>query len=287
MPSNTTTIIEKQKDQLDRLLLSATSLIGIILAVTQSVINKDELLIFFIFLFIFVWFFPIYVGYIRGAIIHNNIVERFRGWAYLVGGILIYIFYSNQFFNVGQNFNFFPWGLLKIILFFIITYGLIFYLKRKFFQFFKYTLSEADKIVLKRTYINLLLIVVAYAMYLTISGLIKDSATVNEIVSIPMLVGFSFMSFIIILILISEYRNNKILGKKIRKIPKKGIDISKILLSVSLTCCIILLLLITFITPEFIIPGLQFIVVLMYITLAILYLFILSMGENYKIEIEE
>jgi len=34
---------------------------------------------------------PLYVGYIRGAITKDNVVERARGWTYLVVGVITYL----------------------------------------------------------------------------------------------------------------------------------------------------------------------------------------------------
>ena len=56
--------LDNQKDKLDRLLLSATSLLGLIFGISQIIIGGMDSLIFFIPFIILIWLWPIYIGYI-------------------------------------------------------------------------------------------------------------------------------------------------------------------------------------------------------------------------------
>lgn len=80
-----------KRDKLDYLLLHMSSLLGIIFIFIQNLVGGIKALLLFFPLIIFVIILPIYVGYIRGVIILNSIIERARGWSYLFIGTNFYI----------------------------------------------------------------------------------------------------------------------------------------------------------------------------------------------------
>jgi hypothetical protein len=285
MPINNEGRMDKQKEQLDRLLLSATSLLGIFFGITQSILDKIDALTFFILLLILIWIVPIYIGYIRGTIIYNNIVERFRGWVYFLGGTLIYILFSSVYYLKRPIMNLSTLDyFLVIILIFGIFYFIVF-LSKKFFKFFNHETSKAENIILRRTYTNLLLIGVAFIFYLLAANILREDQ--NALGSVPVYVAIFFMLFMILLSVNSERLNNKILGKTIKTTPKKlWKNTPAILSGISFLIDIGALCVIISFFPQLIIPYLHLIIILLYVSLALFYLFIFySSIENFKIEI--
>ena len=124
--------LDNQKDKLDRLLLSATSLLGLIFGISQIIIGGMDSLIFFIPFIILIWLWPIYIGYIRGAIVLDHILERFRGWIYLIGGIFIYgCFSSLYYFRIKPRIDLSNLEYLSIAIFILIIIGILFYIDKK------------------------------------------------------------------------------------------------------------------------------------------------------------
>jgi hypothetical protein len=284
-PINNNGKIEKQKEQLDRLLLSATSLLGIFFGITQSILDKIDALTFFILLLILIWIVPIYIGYIRGTIIYNNIVERFRGWVYFLGGTLIYILFSSVYYLKRPIMNLSTLDYFLVIILIFGIFGLVIFLSKKFFNFFNHEISKAENIILKRTYTNLLLIGVAFIFYLLTANILREDQ--NALGSVPVYVAIFFMLFMILLSANSERLNNEIFGKTIKTTPKKlWKNTPAILSGISFLIDIGALCVIISFFPQLIIPYLHLIIILLYVSLALFYLFIFySSIENFKIEI--
>jgi len=83
--------LKSRVDKLDSFLLFLSSSSGLVFGVIQSFIKGLESLVLIVPLFFLGWFFPIYVGYVRGAIILGSIPERLRGWLYLLVSIPVYV----------------------------------------------------------------------------------------------------------------------------------------------------------------------------------------------------
>ena len=79
--------------KLDSLLLFLSSSLAIVFGIVQATIGGYNSIIFFIPLLFTGWLMPVYVGYLRGAILLDSVVERIRGWVYLTSGIGAYITY--------------------------------------------------------------------------------------------------------------------------------------------------------------------------------------------------
>ena len=77
--------------KLDSLLLFISSSLSLVFAIMQIIIGGYNSIIFFIPLLFLGWFMPVYIGYLRGAILLDSVVERIRGWLYLVIGAGFYI----------------------------------------------------------------------------------------------------------------------------------------------------------------------------------------------------
>lgn len=80
---------EMKLDKLDTLLLFLSSSLS--LGVTIFAALQDlRWLMYFLPVLVPAWIMPIYVGYIRGALILGSLKERVRGWTYFVSGIGTY-----------------------------------------------------------------------------------------------------------------------------------------------------------------------------------------------------
>jgi len=80
--------------KLDSLFLLIPTVLGIVLSLLQfylGIIGERSGVIAFIPILVIGIGFPIYIGYYRGGIKLDSIVERARGWIYLLGGIPAYV----------------------------------------------------------------------------------------------------------------------------------------------------------------------------------------------------
>lgn len=278
--------LDKQKDKLDRLLLSTTSLLGLIFGISQIIIGGMDSLIFFIPFIILIWLWPIYIGYIRGAIVFDHILERFRGWIYFIGGIFIYgCFSSLYYFRIKPRIDLSNLDYLSIIIFILIIIGILFYIDKKYFDFFNYKLSENDKKILSRTYANLITIGVISILYLIALNTIAINS--QEFFSVPMYIAVGFGIYLIIIVLYFENSNKKLLKglkQKPRFITKKGRDILAVSLFISFLFCFGLITIFIYLFPKQIINNLNLILFLMYLSLSIFYTYILRVFDDLKIK---
>ena len=87
--------------KLDSLFLLIPALLGLSLTVTASTFRgwkNEEVIMLTASLLVIAVVWPIYVGYIRGGIIMNDILERARGWIYLSIGVVIYLWNMAVYF---------------------------------------------------------------------------------------------------------------------------------------------------------------------------------------------
>jgi len=278
-------LMEKQKDRLDRLLLNATSLLGLIFGISQVIIGGMDSLIFFIPFIILIWLWPIYIGYIRGAIILDHILERFRGWIYFIGGIFIYgCFSSVYYFRIKPGIDISNVEYLSIGIFILIIVGIIFVIDKKYFDFFDYKLSEIDKKILSRTYVNLITIGLISILYLiTLNTIVKNS---QDFFSVPMYIAVGFGIYLISLVLYFENSNKKLLKglkQEPKYITKKGKDMLAVSLFISFIICFGLIAIFVYLFPKQIIYNLNLILFLMYLFLSLFYAYLLRTLDNKKI----
>ncbi len=76
--------------KLDSALLFLSSSVGLVFAVTQSLIRPPTSLLAFAPVFLLGWALPFYYGYVKGSLVTDSIIDRFRGWTYFVGGLGVY-----------------------------------------------------------------------------------------------------------------------------------------------------------------------------------------------------
>jgi len=73
------------------LFLYLTSVLGFFFSLVYILFERIETVIGFIPILIVGMVIPIYIGYIRGAILVDSIEERIRGWIYFIYGLIVYI----------------------------------------------------------------------------------------------------------------------------------------------------------------------------------------------------
>jgi hypothetical protein len=76
--------------RLDTALIVLTSFSGTAFTIGNSVFGK-ELIAYLLPLYFIGWMMPILSGYFIGAVIRNNLVDRMRGWLYLLAGTPAYL----------------------------------------------------------------------------------------------------------------------------------------------------------------------------------------------------
>lgn len=84
----------KRVQKFDNLLLYLVSFVGLITGISQFLISMNyNMLMIILGLIILMWFFPVYYGYYRGAILYDSILERIKGWIFLISGTISYALY--------------------------------------------------------------------------------------------------------------------------------------------------------------------------------------------------
>jgi len=82
---------EMKMQNLDQLFLFLTSILGLFFSLIYILFERIETVVGFLPILILGLFIPVYIGYIRGAILIDNLEERIKGWIYFVYGIIVYI----------------------------------------------------------------------------------------------------------------------------------------------------------------------------------------------------
>jgi len=237
--------IDAQKSRLDNLLLHTSTLLGIILALSQATIGSKDLLKSFIPLFLFIWLIPVYVGYIKGAIVYDLISERIRGWIYLIIGTLTYLLFLGVFFlrtrpkvSISLFDNYIIIGFLLLIFLFEI------YICKKFIKFFKAEISDVEKYIIKRTTVLPLFLGFSSLLYLILVD-VKINAIEEIINDIGFFVGIGFIASIILFVCFVERGNKKIINKlddHLKLIDKNLFTIDSIILICSVVISFLILL---------------------------------------------
>lgn len=210
---------DKQRDKLDSLLLHTSTLLGIILALSQTMIDSKDLLKNFIPLFLVIWLIPVYVGYIKGAIVYDLLSERLRGWIYLIEGTLTYFIFLGVFLlrtkpsieisNLDRN-------IVIVLLLSVTFFGIIIY--KKFIKFFHGEISDVEKYVIKRTTPLPIFLGFSSLLYLILVNV--EINTIEEIINdIGFFVGIGVIVGLVLFVCFVE-RGNKNIIKKLDDNPK-------------------------------------------------------------------
>lgn len=78
-------------ERFDEIFLFITSVLGLFFSLLYALLGYQEIAIGFLPLLIIGLAIPIYIGYIRGAILLDMLEERIRGWIYFLSGVAIYL----------------------------------------------------------------------------------------------------------------------------------------------------------------------------------------------------
>lgn len=116
----------KKIERLDNAFLFIISIVGLFFTIIQIYIEGILGLVEISPLFFLGIILPFYVGYLRGAIELDSVMERTRGWVYLTVGISTYV--AILLTRIDPNFYF---------LFIVIAFFLIYYLERWFNTIFE------------------------------------------------------------------------------------------------------------------------------------------------------
>jgi hypothetical protein len=122
---------QKKIERLDNAFLFVISLIGLLFTIIQFYREGVSGLVEIAPLLVLGTVVPFYVGYIRGAIECNALIERVRGWVYLTVGVIAYFAFFIESFGVPNNLGF-------LVYFLILTFGAfsVYYLEKWFSKFF-------------------------------------------------------------------------------------------------------------------------------------------------------
>lgn len=105
---------QKIRDKADYLLLHVSSLLSIIFIFFQILIGGIKALILFFPLIILIVILPMYIGYIRGVILCDSIIERIRGWIFLLMGSGFYSYILVLYF-IGEYIEFPYYNMMHLI----------------------------------------------------------------------------------------------------------------------------------------------------------------------------
>jgi len=256
-----------KKNRLDNLLLHTSTLLGIILALFQTMINAEYLIKCFIPLFLFVWLIPVYIGYVKGAIIYDLISERLRGWMYLMEGTLTYLVFLGVFFLRTKQDKAISTIDNYIIMFFLLFIVLIGgYIYKKFIKFFNTEISIVEKYLIKRTIFLPFLLGLASLLYLILVDIKINK--IEDLIDIGFFVGLGSISLLILLVLFVERGNKKIieaLDKHPKLIDKKLITKDSLILIISLLISIVILILFSYVFISFTVTFVFIFVVLLFV----------------------
>ena len=210
---------DAQKNRLDNLLLHTSTLLGIILALSQTIIDSKDLLKSFIPLFLLIWLIPVYVGYIKGAIVYDLLSERLRGWIYLIEGTLTYFIFLGVFFlrtKPGIEISDLDNCIVVALLLSLTFFGIIIY--KKFIKFFGAEISDVEKYVIRRTTPLPLFLGVSSLFYLILVDV--EISTIEEVINdMGFFVGIGVIIGLVLFVCCVERGNKKII-KKLDDHPK-------------------------------------------------------------------
>jgi hypothetical protein len=267
---------DKRIDRLDRLLLHVTSLLGIIFGLSQVIFGDIESIIFFIPFVLLIWFIPVYYGYIYGAIVYDNIFLRYKGWIYFFGGFFVYVIFSCIYFFRTRYNTFLLWSdYMFIIIAILILLFLMFRVQKKYFNFFNYKISDVERLILKRIYVNLLLIgLVALFYFIALYTFVES---IEDFFSAPMYITLGFFSLLVVMIIATELSNIKLFDSK--KLPDI-IHIWKIIvLAVLFFTLLSLTIVLPLLIPDVIVLYINLFLILIYLLTSISYFLIFCLTE--------
>lgn len=92
---------DRRMERLDEFFLFITSVLGLFFSWLYTLLGYREIIYGFLPLLIIGVVIPIYIGYVRGAILLDMLEERVRGWIYFLYGVTYYVT-SSALFGVNK-----------------------------------------------------------------------------------------------------------------------------------------------------------------------------------------
>jgi len=92
---------ERRIERLDEFFLFITSVFGLFFSLLYALLGYQEIVYGFFPLLIIGLVIPVYIGYVRGAILLDTLEERVRGWIYFLHGVVFYVT-SSVLFGVNK-----------------------------------------------------------------------------------------------------------------------------------------------------------------------------------------
>lgn len=169
-------------ESFDEFFLFITSALGFFFSFTYTLLGYREVVYGFLPLLIIGLVIPIYIGYVRGAILLDMLEERVRGWIYFLCGVFVYIASSILFIvdkllmlSVGfETFSrFFIFGGSLLIGYFISSKRLHRWFCRNVFEAFNHKMTKLTDKIYTDTSSSALLI----GLFLYISFILSLSET--------------------------------------------------------------------------------------------------------------
>jgi len=145
--------------KLDSALLFLSSSVGLVFAVTQTLTKPpSSSLAIFAPAFLLGWILPFYYGYVKGALVRDSIIDRYRGWTYFFVGLGMYLFVAVEAPLQEASFSpltgatspvmFFVPAIAYSVLFLLIAFGGVFVLRS--FTKFLFSLVNENPTALSR-----------------------------------------------------------------------------------------------------------------------------------------
>lgn len=91
---------EKKLERLDTAFLFIISLVGLLFTIIQFAAEGIAGLLEILPLLVLGVVIPFYVGYVRGAIEDNSLIEKARGWVFLTVGVSLLRLFYRKFWNL-------------------------------------------------------------------------------------------------------------------------------------------------------------------------------------------
>jgi hypothetical protein len=190
--------LDRRMRNLDSFLLFLSSIFGLSFSFLYALLGYREIVYGFLPLLINGLVIPIYIGYVRGAILLDTLEERVRGWIYFIYGIISYIlspaFWAINKLMLTANIEFeIASRLVMFIGIFAVSYFLGAGNLRRWFchTIFKVFNREMTKLT-DKIYIDTGSSAFSVSLFLSIAFIFSISSTLDAIITSFMVVNISF-----------------------------------------------------------------------------------------------
>lgn len=190
---------DRRLRSLDSFLLFMTTIFGLFFSLISVLLTQKEIAYGFFLLLIIGLVIPIYIGYVRGAIILDTLEERVRGWIYFLYGVIVCII-SIVLWNISVTmsvravitvYELATFGYSMGILVFIYVHGARILRNWLYHKIFKIFNSDATKLTSK-IYSDTGESAVVLGIFLWVAFIISMSSTHDIVTVFLVVVGVSY-----------------------------------------------------------------------------------------------